>query len=211
MVELPGPDLPVTDNTGAFCALGQSGAADGGVTQTDVFFLADDMATQAGGTATRACTIPPGRMLFVPMISWWGGDNSGVDAGLWTAMTDQQFQATCTVAAAIVNALSLEIDGRSYGSNVSDFAAYLTRWTVFAYTIPNTPSSLRVQVCSWDPTCSPAIAATITGFVPKSFGGGYWILLAPLPSGSHTIHFVASQLNSAYHFTSDVTYNLTVQ
>ena len=46
-----------------------------------------------------------------------------------------------------------------------------------------------------------------------SFGGGYWILLAPLSAGSHTIHFTAQRDAEADKVARsvDVTYDLTVQ
>ena len=40
---------------------------------------------------------------------------------------------------------------------------------------------------------------------------GYWIMLAPLPVGEHTIHFTASVDNPLFgQFEVDVTYHLTV-
>lgn len=41
IMELPGPDFPVKDSTGALCAMGQFGGGDGGAGANDIFFLAD--------------------------------------------------------------------------------------------------------------------------------------------------------------------------
>ena len=205
ILELPGPDFPNLDSTGALCSLGQSAASDGGATQADVFFLAGDF---SGGAVTRSCTIPAGRMLFFPLMDW-EDDNLGVDAGSSSYDTDQQLQAYCSACSAAVNALSLEIDGKSFGSKVSDFAAYLTGPTLFAYTLPDTSTNFWTTAGQCPTGCS--------GPIPDAFCGGYWILLAPLSVGSHTIHLIGTRgpitVNggSSGPFTFDVTYNLTVE
>ena len=49
---------------------------------------------------------------------------------------------------------------------------------------------------------------------PEAIAEGYWVMLNPLPSGPHVIHFtgslcVTSDFSSI--FDVDVTYNLTVK
>jgi hypothetical protein len=191
LLELPGPDFPIDDYTGALCALGQSVGNDGGATLTDVFFLAG---ASSSAKITRTCAVPAGEMIFVPM-AFWDVDNTGADQG---QLTVQELQNMAATYATEVTGLTLEIDGQPYGSNVSDFGRYLTVWAQFSYAYPNTPTNW----CATYPfTC---VSSTISGPVPVSFGGGYWILLAPLPAGSHTIHFAATG-------GQDLTYNLTVQ
>ena len=190
LFELPGPDFPFADSTGALCATGQSGAEDGGAAANDPFFLA---CTDAG-RVTRTCTIPAGRMIFLPLADWYG-DNGGIAVG--GQLTDQQWEDELSAAAASVTAVALEIDGKCYGSTKSDFAPYLTPWSQYSYTVPNTASNFYTTFNS----------STFTGPVPSAFAGGYWILLAPLSAGSHTIHFTS--LRPA--ISEDVTYNLTVQ
>jgi hypothetical protein len=190
LFELPGPDFPFADSTGAFCAAGQSGAEDGGAAANDPFFLA---CTNAG-RVTRTCTIPAGRMIFLPLADWYG-DNGGIAVG--GQLTDQQWTDELSATAASVTAVALEIDGKCYGSTKSDFAPYLTTWSQYSYAVPNTPSNFYATFDN----------STFTGPVPSAFAGGYWILLAPLSAGSHTIHFTS--LRPA--ISEDVTYNLTVQ
>jgi hypothetical protein len=190
LFELPGPDFPFADSTGAFCAAGQSGAEDGGAAANDPFFLA---CTNAG-RVTRTCTIPAGRMIFLPLADWYG-DNGGIAVG--GQLTDQQWTDELSANAASVTAVALEIDGKCYGSTKSDFAPYLTTWSQYSYAVPNTPSNFYATFDN----------STFTGPVPSAFAGGYWILLAPLSAGSHTIHFTS--LRPA--ISEDVTYNLTVQ
>ena len=191
---LPGPEGVFDDTTGAFCAVGQSAAADGGATQTDVFFLG----TGASGKQTLSCTIPLGEMLFVPLITSIR-DNAGVPEG---TLTDDQLRGTLKAQMGEVAALALEIDGKSYGSKVSDFASYLTLGTQFSYTVPDTPTNFP----EWCPSCFGV--ATFSGAVPKSFCAGYEVLLAPLSAGSHTIRTVSQPPSSPI---IDITYNLTVQ
>jgi hypothetical protein len=101
-------------------------------------------------------------------------------------------------------ALELEIDGKSYGSQVADFAPYLTGCTHVFATIPNTPGNPWVAYYGCTSTES------VLGY--DAWQTGYWIMLAPLAAGPHTIHTKAQA--SAYGpfsaFLYEVTYNLTV-
>src|SRR5215510_5277808 len=56
-VSIPTSANPLTDTTGTDCLVGQRGAT---------WFLAGVL---AGGTVTRTCSIPQGRMLFFPIIN----------------------------------------------------------------------------------------------------------------------------------------------
>ncbi len=201
LLELPGPDFPVIDSTGALCAMGQSSGDDGGAGANDIFFLANAL---GGGNVTRSCTIPAGQMIFFPII-WIWADNGDVPAG--SQETDQQLQGAISAYLTAVNAIDFEIDGKSYGSTVCDFASYLTVWTQFSYTVPDTPTN----ICNTLPVGCP----NWSGSVPKSFVGGYYIMLAPLSAGSHTLHFTANR-NAVPSLgmpssAEDVTYNLTVE
>ena len=185
-LELPGPDFT--------CAVEQSGAADGGETQSDVLFLA--------GTS---CTIPSGEMTLIPVGVVWELDNPG----LGKQLTDDQLKSDMAMIAAAVTGLSLQIDGKSYGSTACDFADYLTVWTQFSYTMPNTPTNYAATY----PGSYPS--TTFSGPVPDAFSGGYWILLAPLSAGTHTIR-VTANWNAVPSLgigasSGDVTYNLTVE
>ncbi len=189
-LELPGPDFS--------CAVEQPGAADGGETQSDVFFLF--------GSHNTSCTIPLGEMIFINLMGWeW--DNGGFPPE--DQLTDDQMKSNLTIANAAVTGLSLQIDGKSYGSTVCDFANYLTVWTQFSYTMPNTPTNYCNAFPGW---CTYGY---FSGPVPDAFCGGYWILLAPLPAGTHTIHStmhsdaIPSLGISAIDY--DNTYNLTVE
>lgn len=62
---IPAPVNPLTDPTGAHCAVGQSGP---------VWFLAG---TFGSGSADRTCTIPAGRALFFPVINGFAAEPPG--------------------------------------------------------------------------------------------------------------------------------------
>jgi len=52
----------------------------------------------------------------------------------------------------------------------------------------------------------------VTKYNP-SVSDGYWIMLAPLPSGKHTVHFYGKLVQDGpepFTFILDITYNLTV-
>lgn len=187
-LELPDATGVVANN---YC--GQSTGSDDGGTGTDVFLFGGPGSGSVPGKFTLNCTIPSGEMIFVPLRNGLL-DNSGVPEG---NLTDDQIKANLKAELASVTGLSLEIDGVSYGSKVSDFAAYVTEPTQFSYTIPDTPTNI-VAAAGWGPYFS--------GAVPKSFCAGYEVLLAPLSAGSHTIHIVTESNN----MVDDWTINLTI-
>jgi hypothetical protein len=91
------PNSPVTDQTGADCAVNQTGP---------VWFLAGT----AGGLATRSCTVPPGKAILVPIIN---GECSSVegngttDAALRACAKDQMDAVTQTSASVDGTAIDL--------------------------------------------------------------------------------------------------------
>ena len=196
--ELPGPEFPVEDLTGALCATGQPGATDGSAGANDAFFLTE--LPGGDGVVTRTCAVPAGKMILIPMGSYASFNIPGM-----LQRTDEEHQAICTALGESVTALALEIDGKCYGSTVSDFAQYLVAWTQFSFTVPTTPNNAFMTV--W--------GSTYTGPIPVAYGGGYFLLLAPLLAGSHTIRFTlkcdAVQAFSAPPVSEDVTYHLVVQ
>ena len=194
LLELPGPDFPVNDSTGALCAMGQSGGGDGDAGASDVFFLANNW-VGSGGNVTRSCTIPASQMIFFPIFQVFD-DNGGVPAA--SQQTDEQLQEGCSASRTEINPIDFEIDGQSYGSTVCDFARYFSPCIPFSYTVPDTSTNVYATI----------FGLSFTGAVPDSFVGGYWILLAPLSAGSHTLHFAAT---ASWGFTSNVTYDLTVE
>jgi hypothetical protein len=58
-----------------------------------------------------------------------------------------------------------------------------------------------------DPSLTSVFDSCITGSQQKAVSDGYWLLLAPLSPGQHTLQFGGSLFGNA----QSATYNLTVQ
>jgi hypothetical protein len=152
-----------------------------------VWFLAGVFGTP--GTAERTITIPPGKALFFPVINFvW------ISTGPTDPQTAEGIRAIVEPAANAATDLACEVDGVP----VKNLAAYRTESPLFNVTLP---------------------AGNIFGVGPATYGPsmdqGYYLMLAPLGLGKHTIHFKGSMPATidAYWapFAVDVTYHITVQ
>ncbi|MFO0644758.1 MAG: hypothetical protein U0326_00820 [Polyangiales bacterium] len=125
---------PVTDETGANCAQGQSG---------DVWFLAGNY----GGVTRRECTVPVGKALYFPMVNQ-----------VWVQMlTDPPStvpEMYSYVRGAVAGAtLSASIDGRAlvdltqYYEETAVFAAYFNPSNTWGATEAQCASRGRFLVC----------------------------------------------------------------
>jgi hypothetical protein len=175
---------PLLDRTGASCTIGQSGP---------VFFLTG---TSGTGTAVRdACIVSGPRALFFPLVNAFDVHTPG--DGLDTpALVYKDFQSFGFRA----DSLSASVDG--------------------------------VPIRNLDPTTTPyhACAAPVQGCAPSSFSlmfpddnlfglpagkyapavqDGYYLLIAPLRPGRHTVTFGGTG-NFNGPFTQDITYHLVV-
>ena len=65
----------------------------------------------------------------------------------------------------------------------------------------------RLFYFTGDPSLTSTFDGCITGSSQPAVSDGYWIMLAPLSPGTHTIHFTAGIDNLVLQ---DVTYHLTV-
>jgi hypothetical protein len=176
---IPAATNPVLDETGAHCAEGQSGP---------VWFLAGSF---FGGTFERACTVPPGTALFLPIV------NAAFGAAVFDCEPTQP-GVPCNItvlraaAAASMDPVTLEasIDGIPV-RHVRDFRV---QSPVFSVTLPE---GNVVDVPSG--TYAPMVS------------DGYWLMLAPLAAGAHTIHFKNRITGGPFAGTeTEVTYNLTI-
>lgn len=161
------------------CSAGQSGS---------VWFLAG---TFFGGSATRTCTVPAGKTLFFPTDNFFT-NNVGIAGNpncplthfsiptMW-GMLDQSV-ASVTSHAATVDGVPQQ-DHRA-GPN-------------------NPPFNIKVPGVSLLTLICPIPAGTYS----PNVSDGFYVMLAPLSKGPHTI----SIEGAAPGFTLDVTYNLTVQ
>lgn len=115
---IPAVMNPVTDSTGEFAAVGQSGA---------VWFLAGNF----GGDTTRTVTVPTGKGLFFPIINvaWinlpdfgddpWSDEQRDFARSVIAPFIDNAFDLSCTVDGVAVK------DIESYRAVTPDGAEYL--------------------------------------------------------------------------------------
>ena len=162
---------PLIDTTGELADQGQSGR---------VWFLAGNI----GGTAVRECTVPPGKLIFFPIINF--NAFAPEDA---PDLEGVRFIANVSIDA--VDILEVEIDGVP----VTDLYAYRGQ----------SPPGGYVQLMPAD-GLAPGFGL-VPGDRDPSVTDGYWIMLAPLHPGEHVVHFRGG---ITAVFEVDLTYFLTV-
>jgi len=141
-----------------------------------------------GGTAERTCTIPAGKGLFFPII----------DAICWLTLPSDTEPMARAVNADLINHvtdLELAVDGVPVrGLENLRFAS------------PEFPITFDAADPVWPTPPGPFPA----------FSDGYFVMLEPLPRGTHTIYFrgkwvVPEAFPEADILLTVVTYHLTVQ
>ena len=171
---IPVPNNPVLDTTGANCSVGQSG---------NVWFLAGTF--NSGETITRTCTVPHGKALFVPIFN---SENDNI--GVTPPLTADQLRAALNAffkCCVDPSTFSAEVDGVAI-QQLGNYRAGQNN-PVFSFMLP---------VKNVYPGSPPA------GTYSPVVSDGYYLMLAPLSTGTHTIHFVALSGGQ------DVTYTLTI-
>jgi hypothetical protein len=179
ILPIPASANPGLDSTGANC---QNGQPAGG----PVFFLAGQFAFGAA-TVTRSCTVPSGKYLFLPFINI-------VDTHIPCPppqgfVCDQQD----TPQKLRENMLSWGfVPATSLFASVDGVA-------IAEPTPTSRPGTGYLACAGGDPQCGPNISivepadnilGAPAGFVaPVNVGEGYWLMLAPLTPGKHTLHF----------------------
>jgi hypothetical protein len=150
-----------------------------------VWFLAGTF----GGPAERTVTIPAGKALFFPLAE--GGWVNTPQFGDPEWSPEQEAFARSVIGASIdgVVGLSCQIDGQEV-ANLEDYRFQTPPDATYMITQP--------ENSIWLPP----------GIYGPSVDDGYWLMLAPLSVGQHTIHFTAAQADGSW--ATDVTYHLTV-
>lgn len=137
-----------------------------------------------GDPVTRECSIPEGTALFIPLINGVDVNTSSQSAAELRAEIDQCIDATTT--------LTLTVDGRS----VPRREIMRVRSRVFSVSLPD-----------------ENLLGLPAGIYSPAVDDGFYVLLAPLRVGPHTVHFTAARGGCAISpdpFSLDVTYKLTV-
>jgi hypothetical protein len=112
VLSIPAADNPLLDNTGDLCAVGQHGP---------VWFLAGAF----GGTVERACTMPEGKAIFIPVLNL-------VDINT-TSQTADELRAEIDPCLDAVTTVSAELDGQPVPKLRDKFRI---RSMVFEITVP---------------------------------------------------------------------------
>ncbi|MBM3225260.1 MAG: hypothetical protein FJZ47_15860 [Candidatus Tectomicrobia bacterium] len=152
-----------------------------------VWFLAGSFGT----TVTRECTVPAGKALFFPLVN--GIFGAGVfDCEPTVPGTACNLAALRSAAAASMDAVTLEasVDGRP----LRDLLEQRVQSPVMTFTYP--PSN---------------VFGVPPGTYAPNVADGYWLMLAPLRVGTHTLHFKAEITGGPFVGTViEVTYHLTI-
>jgi hypothetical protein len=166
---------PILDSTGANCAQGQ-----GVFSNNNVWFLAGTF----GGSATRSCTIPPGKSLFFPILNTFFACDPPEAMTACPPLSDIR----AFLAGIMNNPLLLEasIDGVP----VQALASYRAASSVFSLQLP-----------------ADNVFGAPAGTYEPAVADGYYLLVTPGTPGPHTIKFKGIGNDG---FTVEVTYHLTV-
>ncbi len=179
ILSIPASKNPELDMTGADCNVSQHG---------NVWYIA----TVAGSTVTRTCTIPREKSLMIN-LSGVLNDYPCPDTSFHPA-PGQSLQDFLTQGAMqvvnMVNSLTLTVDGKS----VPNLFSYRYTSPLFYYT-GNTTLQTQLDGC-------------ITGHSQPAVSDGYYIMLHPLSPGQHVLVFTASDTQGN---NASITYNLTVK
>lgn len=144
-----------------------------------VWFLAGTTAT---GTVTRNVTVPAGKALFFPIINtlWWTAPTDP------PTTTSNILSALAGVTADVTN-LSCTIDGIA----IKHLENYVAISPVFSLTVP-ADNVLGLPAAVYTPDIDE----------------GYYLMVAPLRPGQHTIHFTGNNVDLG--FSLDITYHITI-
>jgi hypothetical protein len=192
VIGIPAAENPAySDETGEFGNVDQAGP---------VWFLAGN----GGGTTVRTLDVPAGKALFFPILTtFWGCPSPderafleataialGMDPDDVAALKDVPLERLVIGAQMdSVASMSCTIDGVA----VQHLKLYRAPSPVFTLT--------DLDLVGGGGLCGDAVA------------DGYWLMVAPLSAGEHTIHFSGAIPADAPlgSFELDVTYHLTVK
>jgi hypothetical protein len=169
----PAANNPILEPSGAVnCARGQTG---------NVWFLAGTFE----GSATRSCTIPKGKSLFLPLINAASYDPFPEE----TTISLRQQIAEQFID--LVTDLNCRLDGKPCAKNLFEFRA---QSPIFEAIVP--PGGIAGN--------------DVRIFIDPMVADGYWLLLSPLSPGHHVLKF-GGESTGFGGFSTSVTYHLTVQ
>jgi hypothetical protein len=189
VLSIPKATNPNLDKSGASCKQGQK---DPGL---PVFFLAGTF----GSTFIRSCTVPAGKALFFPILNAIFGaavfDCSPTKPGVPCNLADLRVKTAASLDPALVT-MTATIDDTA----VPNLNQQRVQSPVLTVTLP---ADNIVGVTGTN--------SQFNGYAPN-VADGYWLMVSPLPTGNHKIHFTGAITGGDFKgFSADVTYNLLVQ
>jgi hypothetical protein len=152
-----------------------------------VWFLAGNL----GGESTRTCTVPSGKAIFFPLVNYLN-DYPCPDPSFHPAPGQSLQDFLAQGAAGLIDAVDI-LEAQVDGAPLQDLFGYRGISSLLTFT--GDPSWVSLDSC-------------ITGSEQFGVSDGYWVMLAPLKPGTHTIHLRGGI--SAFGFEVNVTYNLAV-
>jgi hypothetical protein len=165
----------------ADCSFGQSGP---------VWFL-------GGGPSPRPnCTVPAGTALFFPIIN---AECSNLEGN---GTTDSDLRGCANFIESLIDPATL--NATLDGVPLTSLSQYRVQSPLFTFG-PLPANNLITYFCIAQGEGCPAAPAGTTGI---SVSDGFYLMLHPLPPGSHTLHF-HGEIPVA-NFVVDMTYHLTV-
>ncbi|HEU0010134.1 MAG TPA: hypothetical protein VFT34_10000 [Verrucomicrobiae bacterium] len=179
-LQFPLEQNPMTDPTGAYGSAGQKGP---------VWFLADTL----DGSAERSITIPAGKRIFFPLFNVFN-DYSCPEPDIQPA-PGQTLEEFLTESAEAISDMATELFAELDGVPIQNLWDYRTHSTMMMFT--KHPSLLAFDPC-------------LTGGPQPAVVAGYWLMLAPLTKGQHTLRFGSTARLGDFEFGVDVIYFLTV-
>lgn len=146
-----------------------------------VWFLAG---TFGGDAVERHLTAPAGKALLAPLVNgaFWAPEDGAIEAEVRAAV--KGFVDT-------TDTLAASLDGQP----LSELFRYRAQSPTGGFTLGIPASSFLAEVGYAPGDRTPAVS------------DGYWLMLAPLSVGKHTLHFSAI----GDYINVDVSYHLTVQ
>ncbi len=169
---------PAVDRTGEDCGNGQGGP---------VFFLGPAINADI---IQRTCRVPAGKWLFIP-LSTIANDNGGLRGA--DRQTTDQLRSFISYFIGQTYALELEVNGQKW-SNDDLKSAHRSAIVSFDYSLPSGENIYDLQGLEQETLPIP------------SFHAGYYVLLEPLPVGTHQLDFSSTGLDFSFraYYTLEV-------
>lgn len=180
LLSIPKDLSPAVDSSGKNCYSDQ--------TNPNVWFLPGTIADEADprtgtfrGFAERACTVPSGKSILYPILSWTGTLADEPDL-----QTDGQLTARAKLEMDIISKLEVDVDGQK----LRDLEKYRVQSPIFEVVLPE-----------------GSLFGGASG-TTRGVSDGYWLFLKPMLPGKHRISSSGSCL--AGRIKVGVTYHLTI-